>query len=243
MSCQWDAEESYMTDCCNNGGVVSSDRLYRSASTCKSENKRKICWPALRQKKVPASSTWWHFFEVQQLLALWFSSTIQIMQKITFNKFDQWRVRRWMWSSTNSVSRSTCSHTKFRREGFAPQRPVMTPGSVLKTADGRSIYMCISWQKVYSTRICGARLRLAQIKKTYIHIPSTSCVCLLRWKREREVVHSSYKYSKHIYFCIKVLSVDLFPLLGFDQQTASWKVVQLCRCRSKSREKQEQTHH
>ena len=56
--------------CCNNGGVVWSDRLFRSASTCKSENKRKRCWPAVRQKNFPASSTWWHFFEVQVHLSL-----------------------------------------------------------------------------------------------------------------------------------------------------------------------------
>ena len=35
------------------------------------------------KKKVPASSTWWHFFEVQQLLALWFSSNSR-MQKLNF---------------------------------------------------------------------------------------------------------------------------------------------------------------
>ena len=116
LSCQWAAEEAYMPVCCNNGGVVSLDRLFRwiSASTCKSERKEKRCWPALRQKKVPVSSTWWHFFEVQQLLALWFSSTIRL-QKLNFNKFDQWRIRRRMWSYMNSVGRSTgtWSHTKF----------------------------------------------------------------------------------------------------------------------------------
>ena len=39
-TCQWAAEEAYMTVRCNYGGVVSSDRLFRSAS--KSENKTKI---------------------------------------------------------------------------------------------------------------------------------------------------------------------------------------------------------
>ena len=43
-----------MNLCCNNGVVVSWDRLFRSASTEKLENKKKRCWPALRQKKVPA---------------------------------------------------------------------------------------------------------------------------------------------------------------------------------------------
>ena len=115
MSCR----KTYMTVCCNNGGVVSSDRLFRQVHVKRKTKEKDDGRPW--GKKVPASSTWWHFFEVQQLLAhmaLWLTSTIR-MQKLNLNKFDQWRIRRRMWTNTNSVSWSTCSHTKFRREDFA----------------------------------------------------------------------------------------------------------------------------
>ena len=94
LSCQLAAEEAYTTVSCNNS-VVLSNRLSRWAS--KSENKNMFrCRLALRQKKVPASLTWWHFSEVLIFFALWFSADSRT-QKLNSDKFDLWRIRRRMW--------------------------------------------------------------------------------------------------------------------------------------------------
>ena len=70
--------------------VVLSNRLSRWAS--KSENKNMFrCRLALRQKKVPASLTWWHFSEVRIFFALWFSADSRT-QKLNSDKFDLWRM-------------------------------------------------------------------------------------------------------------------------------------------------------
>ena len=75
------------------------------------------CRLALRQKKVPASLTWWHFSEVQKFFSLWFSADSG-MQKINCDKFDQWRIRRRMWRNMYQYRRSF-SHKRLRREDFA----------------------------------------------------------------------------------------------------------------------------
>ena len=54
------------------------------------------CQLAPRQKKVPASLTWWHFSEVLIFFALWFSADSWTL-KLNSDKFDQWRIRRRMW--------------------------------------------------------------------------------------------------------------------------------------------------
>ena len=48
-----------------------------------------------------AVGTWWHFCEVLKLFALWFSADSR-MQKLNSDKFDQWRIRRRMWSNMYS---------------------------------------------------------------------------------------------------------------------------------------------
>ena len=122
---------------CNNT-VASSDRLFRWAA--KSENKNNIfwCWLALRQKKVAATLTWWHFCEVLKLFPLWFSVDSRML-KLNSDKFDQWRVRRRMWSNVYS----RLSSHKVTTRTFCLQRPTLTAGAGAKTAVGRRYLLLI----------------------------------------------------------------------------------------------------
>ena len=98
------------------------------------------CRLALKQKKVPASLTCWHFSEVLIFFALWFSANSRT-QKLNSKKVDQWRIRRRMWRNMYQYRRSFSHKVTTRR--FFPQHSTLTPGAGSKTAVGRSIYIYI----------------------------------------------------------------------------------------------------
>ena len=101
------------------------------------------CRLALRQKKVPASLTWWHSSsEVLIFFALWFSADSRT-QKLNSDKFDQWRIRRRMWRNMYICTSGRSFSHKVTMRRFGPQHPTLTPGAGSKTEVGRSIYIYI----------------------------------------------------------------------------------------------------
>ena len=95
------------------------------------------CLLALRQKKVPASLTWWHSVP-KSLYFLHCGSVLTVERK--------------SWTPTSSVSdefedecEGTCTRSrsfshKVTTRSFGPQHPTLTPGAGSKTEVGRSIY-------------------------------------------------------------------------------------------------------
>ena len=170
---------------------------------------------ALRQKKVPASLTWWHFSEVLLFFALWFSADsswqsnakakLRQVRSVTNSKKN---VKEHMHVPVQKIVLTQSYDAK-----LLPAASHLDAGAPGQRQRSVRRYLYISWQKAKSTHNCGARLRLAPIKfRTFRQKYEIQYVSVIAW------VYDFRKFITMTDVSLQAICIACTPIASFCSQ-------------------------